>query len=468
VEVSVRRNLRSCAFLVPNGMSATRSPPLSVRYATPPARTRIRPMFRRAAPALVLTSFLLVAVAAAAAAVPGDLDGSFSTDGKATTNFTTGFDSASAVLVQGDTKIVAVGMVAGNGGRFALVRYGSDGTLDTGFGGGDGKVVTDFTSGFDAAFDGALDAGEKIVAVGRAGGSGGRFALARYNTDGTLDTSFGGGDGKVTTNFTSGDDFAFGVAIQPSDGKIVAAGRAGGSGGVIALARYETDGTLDTSFGGGDGKVTTNITSGDDRADAVAVRAPVEKIVVVGTANYFGANGRFAVAQYNEDGTPDTSFSTDGKLTTDFTSAFDGGFAVAIPASGNIVAAGQAGGAIGLASYNTDGTLDTSFGGGDGKVRTNFTKGADYFDDLVLDAGGKIVAGGSANFFGPNSRFALARYNADGTLDTSFSGDGKLTTDFTTGFDGIYGVAITPDAKIVAGGYAGGSGGRIAVARYAG
>ncbi|HEY3069272.1 MAG TPA: hypothetical protein VGJ34_03065 [Gaiellaceae bacterium] len=424
-------------------------------------------MFRRAAPALALMSFLLVAVAAAAAAVPGDLDGSFSTDGKATTNFTTGFDSASAVLVQGDTKIVAVGMAAGNGGRFALVRYASDGILDTSFGGGDGKVVTDFTSGFEAAFDGALDAAENIIAVGRAGGSGGRFAIARYTTDGTLDPSFGGGDGKVTTNFTSGDDFAFSVAIQPSDGKIVVAGRAGGSGGVVALARYTTDGTQDTSFGG-DGKVTTNITSGDDRADAVAVRPLVEKIVVVGTANYFGANGKFAVAQYNEDGTPDTSFSTDGKLTTDFTSAFDGGFALAIPPSGKIVAAGQAGGAVGLASYDTDGSLDLSFGGGDGKLTTNFTKGADYFDDLLVDANGKIVAGGSANFFGPNSRFALARYNADGTLDTSFSGNGKLTTDFTTGFDGIYGVAVTPDAKIVAGGYGGGSGGRFAVARYVG
>jgi uncharacterized delta-60 repeat protein len=435
---------------------------------TSDAPIRIQPMLRRAAPAPLLVSVLLVAVPSAAAALPGDLDGSFSApDGKATTNFTTGFDSASAVLVQSDTKVVAVGLAGGNGGRFAVVRYDSDGPLDmAGFGSGAGKVATDFTSGFDAAFDGALDADEKIVAVGRAGLLGGRFALARYNPDGTLDTGFGGGDGKVMTNFTTGDDFAFGLAIQ-SDGKIVAVGRAGGSGGVIALARYNADGSLDTTFGGSDGKVTLNLTRGDDRADAVAFQPVSEKIVVTGTANYFGANGRFAVAQFNTDGTLDASFSGDGRVTTDFTTGFDGGFGVAVQADGKVVAVGQARGVVGLARYNPEGTLDATFSG-DGKATTNFTTGADYFDDITLDGAGKVVAAGAANFFGPNSRFALARYNTDGTLDISFSGDGKLTTDFTTGFDGAYGVDIAPDAKIVVGGYAGGSGGRFAVARYVG
>ena len=129
---------------------------------------------------------------------------------------------------------------------------------------------------------------------------------------------------------------------------------------------------------------------------------------------------------------------------------------------------GQAGLTLGLARYQPDGTLDTSFST-DGKARTNFTSGADYADDVVLQTDGKIVAAGAANFFGPDSRFALARYNGnDGTLDTTFSDDGKLMTNLTPGFDGAYGVALTSDQKIVAGGYAGGNGGRFAVVRYVG
>jgi uncharacterized delta-60 repeat protein len=97
-------------------------------------------------------------------------------------------------------------------------------------------VRTNFTAGTDAANGVAIEAGGKIVAAGRAGGKGGRFALARYNPDGSLDTTFGG-DGKVRTNFTAGGDAANGVAIDAS-GKIIAAGHAGGSGGRFAVARY--------------------------------------------------------------------------------------------------------------------------------------------------------------------------------------------------------------------------------------
>ncbi|HEY3105262.1 MAG TPA: delta-60 repeat domain-containing protein [Gaiellaceae bacterium] len=426
----------------------------------------------RAATGVIVAAFWLVVVSPASA-LPGDLVTSFSSDGKLTTNFTTGFESVSNVLVLGDSTIVAVGSAAGGGGRFALARYNSNGTLDTAdFGGGDGKVLTNLTTGLDAGFDAALDGSGKIVAVGRAGGGGGRFAVLRYLPNGSLDTTFGGGDGKISTNFTTGDDFAFGVAIQPSDGKIIAVGRAGGSGGVFAVARYTTDGTLDSTFGG-DGRITTNFSKGDDRADAVAISAdPSEDIVVAGTSNYFGLNGKFAVARYSKaDGSPVTTFSLDGKTTTDFTSGFDGGFGVAVTPNDNIVVVGQAGGNAGLASYSADGSLDTTFGGGDGKVTTGFTSGTDYFDDIAIDVNGKLVAAGAANFFGPNSRFAVARYSsADGTLDATFGGgDGRVVTDFTTGFDGAYGLTFdSADDSIVVGGYAGGAGGRFALARYAG
>jgi uncharacterized delta-60 repeat protein len=421
---------------------------------------------RRLAPVFLASLLLLTAASSASAALPpGALDTTFSSDGLTTTNFTSGFDSANAVAVQIDSKIVAVGQAGGSGGRFAVARYQSTGPLDPGFS-VDGKLTTDFTAGYDAAFDGALDADGNIVAVGRAGGRGGRFAIARYLPDGSLDPSFST-DGKAIANFTPGDDYAFGVAIQADDGKIVAVGRAGGSGGVFAAARFNTDGTLDTSFST-DGKATTNFTAGDDRADAVAVQAD-DGIVVAGSANYFGSNGKFALVRYKADGTLDTGFSGDGKLTTDFTPGFDGGFAVAVqPGDQYIVAAGQAGLTLGLVRYKTNGTLDTAFST-DGKATTNFTRGADYADDVVIQNDGKIVVAGAANFFGPDAKFALARYNGvDGALDPGFSGDGKVMTNLTTGFDGAYGVAIAPTGEIVAGGYAGGNGGRFAVVRYVG
>jgi uncharacterized delta-60 repeat protein len=411
--------------------------------------------------AALLACVFLFALPSAAFAQAGSLDPIFGGDGKVTTNFTRGSDEGIGVAIQSDQKIVAAGDIAGQGGRFALARYNADGTLDVSFS-GDGKVATNFTAGFDGAFDVAVQADGKIVAVGFAAGSGGRFALARYDSDGTLDVTFGG-DGRVTTNFGAGLDVAFGIALQ-TDEKIVVTGRVGGGGGRIAVARYNVDGSRDTSFST-DGKVATDFTAGDDRADLLAVQAD-GKIVAAGTANTFRTSARFALVRYNADGSLDASFSGDGKVTTNFTAGFDGAFSVAVQSDQKIIAAGQAFGSMGLARYNSDGTLDVTFGG-DGKVTTNFTSELDYADDLELDADGRIVAAGSARFFG-DSRFALARYNTDGTLDTAFSGDGKVTTNFTSGRDRAFNVAIQADGNIVAVGRAGGGGGRFALARYLG
>jgi uncharacterized delta-60 repeat protein len=418
---------------------------------------------RRSAGALVISCLLLLALPSAASAEAGALDPSFGGDGTVTTNLTSGEDYAAGLIVQTDGKLVVAGPASGGGGRFALVRYLDDGSVDATFG-ADGKVFTNFTSGNDLASDLAIQTDGKLVAAGSAAG-GDRFALARYNVDGTLDTSFGDG-GKITTNFTSGLDFAFGVEIQ-ADGKIVAAGRAGGSGGRFAVARYNDDGSPDTGFGG-DGKVTTNFTAGDDRADHVAVQDD-GRLVLAGTAGYFGRNAHFALVRYTADGTLDISFSGDGKLTTNFTSSFDGAFAVAIQsADQKIVAVGQARLNLGLARYNPDGTLDVTFSG-DGKATTNFTDGLDYADDVALAADGKIVAAGTANWFGRNPRFAVARYNDDGTPDTTFSGDGKVVTNFTSSFDGAFDVEIQlADGNIVAAGVAGSGGGKFALARYLG
>jgi uncharacterized delta-60 repeat protein len=430
--------------------------------ASVPKRTRC-PRLRPTTVASAVASLWLLSVPSLAAGQPGALDPSFGGDGKVTPNLTSGPDFAVGLVIQGDGKLVAAGLASGGGGRFALVRY-AGANLDDTFG-GDGQVFTNFTAGFDGANDLAIQTDGKLVAAGAAGGGGGRFALARYDTDGTLDTSFGG-DGKVTTNFSPGDDFAFGVAIQ-TDGKIVVVGRAGGSGGRVAVARYDDDGTLDTSFSG-DGKATTNITGGDDRVDQLAIQAD-GAIVVAGTAGYFGNNARFALVRFSANGTLDATFGGDGKVTTNVDAGFDGAFAVAIqPADQKIVAAGQARLKLAVLRYNPDGTLDSTFAG-DGKATTNFTRGLDYADDVALASDGKIVAAGTANWFGRNARFALARYDGDGTLDTTFGGDGRVVTDFTSSFDGVFDVEIQPaDGNIVAAGAAGRRGAKFALARYLG
>ncbi len=434
---------------------------------------RDRSRFARSASVLVTT--LLIGVGGStASAASGELDATFGGDGKVTTDFTSERDVASGAVIQADGKVIAAGIAnyRGANARFALARYETTGALDPTFG-GDGKVITNFTRAFDGAFSVAIQSDGKIVAAGEAGGTGpaggraARFALARYGITGALDPTFGG-DGKVTTNVSVGADFVFGIAIQADD-KIVVTGRAGGRGGRIALARYNPDGSLDDTFGG-DGRVATNITDGDDRADDLAIQVD-GRIVVAGTANYFSSRARFALVRYETDGSRDDTFSGDGIVTTHLTSTFDGAFGVVIqPADEKIVAAGQAGGGdagrLGLARYETDGTLDDTFGA-DGMVVTNFTRRLDYADDVAIQTDGRIVAGGAVRFFGPDPRFALARYSTDGVLDSTFSGDGKVTTDFAAKSGGIFDVDIQPaDDKILAVGAAGGLGGRFGLARY--
>jgi uncharacterized delta-60 repeat protein len=418
-------------------------------------------MRRRICAWAALLGALGLLAAAPAAAQPGDLDSAFGGDGKVTTDVTGRYDYAVGLVVQDDGKLVAAGPASGRGGRFAVLRYESNGTLDDTFG-GDGIAMTNFTAASDACYDLALQPDGKLVAVGMASDAD-RFALARYNVDGSLDSSFGAG-GKATTNFSPSQDFAFGVALQ-ADGKIVAAGRAGGSGGRIALARYNTDGTLDPSFST-DGKVTTDFTPGDDLVDNVAIQAD-GGIVVAGTAGYFGRDARVALVRYGPDGSLDTTFGGDGKVTTNMVNGFDAAFALAVqPGDQKIVVTGEAGSNIGVLRYNPDGTRDSTFSG-DGKVTTSFTTGLDYADDVVLEPGGKIIVAGSADYFHA-SRFALARYDTDGVLDATFSGDGKVTTNFTTGWDGAFDVEIQADGNIVAAGGAGNRGAKFALARYLG
>jgi uncharacterized delta-60 repeat protein len=422
----------------------------------------------------LLMSVAGLVITSAASAQAGQLDTAFGGDGRVATDVTARGDMATSVAVQADGKIVVAGGAGWNRNpRFVLIRYNGNGTLDTSFG-GDGKVTTDFTRAEDAAWGIAIQADGKIVAAGDAalGTGNSRFAVVRYNADGTLDTSFGG-DGKVTTQFTRHDDPVAGLAMQ-ADGKIVVSGGAAhdGPNSNFALARYNSDGTLDLTFGG-DGKVTTDFVGRHDFANAVAIQTD-GKVVAAGLAGFSRTHGkgRLALARYKPDGTPDSGFSSDGKLTTNFTRGDDSVQGVAVQSVGSIVAVGIAAFAtsnatFALARYTQTGILDGSFGG-DGKVRTAFNGNAAYAYDVVLQPDGKIVAAGVAAGLG--DRFAIARYDTSGALDGTFSADGTRLTNFTSQSDFAYGLAQQADGNLVLAGGSGwgGSNPKVALARYLG
>ncbi len=411
------------------------------------------------AAALIVALIAMAIFSAGAHAAPGDLDPTFSGDGKQTTGFAIGSSRASAAAVQPDGKIVAVGVDQTHRPKdFALARYNPDGSLDTSFS-NDGKQRTDF-EGFGEASGVAVQTNGKIVVVGGICTTSTDprevpcdFALARYNPNGSLDTSFSG-DGKLKTDLMQNDQ-ALDVALQ-ADGKIVAVGLAGSSGGDTdwALIRYNPNGSLDASFSG-DGKQTTNFGDGDV-ANAVALQGD-GKIVAVGYGGFSG--GR--LARYNPNGSLDQSFSGDGKQTSDLFGA-----GVSIQGDGRIVVGGGAAGDFALARYTPNGSLDPTFSG-DGEQRTDFG-GPATANGVALQDDGKIVlvgfAVGSAS--AQDSDFALARYNPNGSLDSAFSGDGKQTTDFGGYSDGAADVAIQGDGKIVAVGCGCAGGTDFALARY--
>ncbi|MGF1936166.1 MAG: DUF4347 domain-containing protein [Nostoc sp. ChiQUE02] len=394
------------------------------------------------APSLAFQPEVMAAYASVLAVVLPDT--SFSSDGKVTTDL--GFiaiDIGRSVALQTDGKIIVAG---DSNGDFALVRYNTDGSLDTSFN-SDGKVTTDLgLLAVDIGYSLAIQADGKILVAGTNGTD---FALARYNSDGSLDTSFSS-DGKVTTGFGLTIDIAHSTTVQ-ADGKIIVAGTDGTD---FALARYNSDGSLDTSFSS-DGKVTTDLgLLAVDIGYSTAVQAD-GKIIVAGVSN-----GDFALARYNSNGSLDTSFSTDGKVTTDFgLLAIDIVYSLVVQADGKILVAGESNGDFALARYNSDGSLDTSFST-DGKVTTDFgLLPNEIAYSLVVQADGKILVAGVSN-----NDFALVRYNSDGSIDTTFDNDGKVSTDLgLLTLDIAYGLVQQPDGKIIV---AGTDGTDFAVVRY--
>jgi uncharacterized delta-60 repeat protein/uncharacterized repeat protein (TIGR01451 family) len=401
------------------------------------------------------------------------LGGSIATSGYRTTDIQSTDDAGFALALQPDGKIVVGGYaVNGSGNKdFALVRYNYDGSLDTTFD-TDGKVTTDFNGTSDRIWGITLQTDGKIVAVGETisvvfPGTN-DIAIARYNTNGSLDTGFGG-TGKVTTDHGGGaNNSAYAVAMSGTN--IIVAGTENVNGNLdFMVAEYDTNGVLVPTFGTL-GVTTLGFSGFNDVARGVAIDSS-SRIVVGGYSNS-GSNDDFAIARFTSTGVLDTTFVAGaGKAAIDLASggpsSADQAFAIAIvpstapaPNANTIVLAGstynQATGNkdFALVRYTSTGALDSSNFGNSGIKTTDFSNSPDVAQAVYVRSDGFIVAGGFARFSASSDDFAIARYTANGTLDPTLDGDGKLTLRISNADERIYGIAQEFDGKIVAAGFA--------------
>lgn len=366
--------------------------------------------------------------------------------GKAvTTDFgSSNLQVGTGLAIQPDGKIIIVGHVSTNSSDFAVARYNPDGSLDSSFD-VDGKLFIDL-GGTDVALNVAVQQDGKIIIAGSSY-AGSNLNLVRINANGSIDTTFDV-DGKLAAphNINS-------VTLQ-SDGKILIVDNDTFNDNFYSITRYNTNGSVDTSFGN-NGTALDRFYYQGNLAKDVVVQAD-GKILIAGTAN----NDFFALLRYNSDGTLDTTFGNIGFITTDFSTSNaanfntgkDGGESITLQANGKILIAGYSSSNNGtykfaIARYNSDGSLDVSFDG-DGKVTTylNFTNGA---KSITVQDDGKILVAGSMGVIGDGANFAIIRLNANGSLDTTFDGDGIVTTSFGQYNDQAQNVTVLANGKIL-------------------
>lgn len=408
-------------------------------------------------PSAFLASCFALLLHAALSAQQFAPDPDFGINGKTTVDFSGNNDAINAIALQPDGKIIASGL-AHNGSNFdfALTRFTANGQPDASFG-SNGKVVTPLTAGPDRAQALAIQADGKIVLAGFVQGAGEwDFAVARYLADGSLDTGFGF-NGIQTTDFGGTEDYAYALGLQP-DGKIVIGGYTttlGSSAGDFALARYTTEGVLDSSFGVA-GKAVYGALSSNDRISALLIQ-PEGKIVATGWSDALDPGNSFntfAVLRCLPDGALDTSFGAGGVTITSFGAAFNLAYTIALQADGKILVGGSSNNGsynnIALARYLEDGTLDSDFNGSGIFIASLASRSE--ASAIALQPDGKIVVGGTYGLY-PAEDCALIRISPDGTPDEGFAADGLLKTDIAFSDDGIYALALQPDGKIVAGGF---------------
>jgi uncharacterized delta-60 repeat protein len=393
----------------------------------------------------------------------GSLKSTFGSDGVVYTNIYSSRDWAHDIVVDIDGEIYVGGT---SDGDFAVVKFGNDGFVDINFA-QEGVAVYDIDSGTNDDLKAlALQSDRKIIAVGyseyRATGMS-DFALQRFYSNGDLDSNFGI-DGTVTTDFGSSYDAAYAVALQ-NDGKIVVVGQSADSGYNdinVIVARYLSDGTLDTTFNG-NGWVNTDIDSGSIDGGVDVKVQDNGKIIVAATATKYGDSvfgyTNFALLRYNSDGTLDSSFNSTGKVVTDINSSDDSSVSLLIQRSGKYVLVGKYNDRDGhndfaMIRYETNGTLDSSFGT-NAKVITDLGSNLDEVKDAAVLKNDKIVVVGSS--YTSSGDHAIVRYNKDGSVDKTFGDNSKVVLDLNSSniYDSAVAIAIESDGKILLAGQQG-------------
>ena len=485
-------------------------------YARPEERHSKSRQLNKFALGLLFTMLNITAVQAGGntALTPGSLDTSFDRDGKVMSSFNSEKTNCSDhtadryvgsnpcrshITTQLDGKLLVATSLT-------LARYINDGSLDRTFG-VDGVVTpTGFGTSWGPMRTMALQPDGKILV---AGGNGilslsgtieGTFRVERYNSNGTLDNTFGN-NGVVLTNigtfYTKGDydNYATLIAVQ-RDGKIVVGGQAvsssvnlgsGFSGGEVfytspALVRYNSNGSLDTSFGSNGILFSPNSSV---RLQAMAIQGD-GKIVVAGQKNTSYTQGitlvrniDIVLARYQPNGTLDTSFGSNGWVNWDNNQydpasvghhSLDSAYDIAILPDGRIFVAGESTAAIdpnkennnydlALVQFNSNGSLDNAFGSG-GVVIADFGTARDGVRGVALQSDGKIVATGHRSFLWYDSRrntshsairLAIYRFTPNGTLDTGFGSNGQVITSFVENDRGAD-IIVQSDGKIIAAG----------------
>ena len=367
-----------------------------------------------------------------------------------------GDDSGKAIAVDSQGRMLVAGSSTNSAGNtdMALWRFNANGTLDTTFN-GSGIVVHNSAAGGAGDDSGkaiAVDSQGRILVAGSSTNSAGNkdMVIWRFNVNGTLDTTFNG-SGTIVNNGAAGgvgDDSGNAIALD-SQGRILVAGSSTNSAGNndMVVWRFNANGTVDTGFNKSGIVVNIDVAGGvgDDSGNAIVVDSQ-GRILVAGSSTDSSGNKDMVVWRYKTDGTIDTTFNTTGIVINNGAAGGSGddfGNAIAVDSQGRILVAGSSTNISGntdmvIWRFKADGTLDTTFNNS-GIVINNGAAGSNGNDSgnaIAIDFQGGILLTGSSTNTAGNTDMVVWKFNADGTLDTTFNNSGIVINNGAAGGNG--------------------------------